>query len=93
MPEAVDEEMTPFFFFSAFAPQLTTALVLDVFSFHMCSSLHQKQRKLQEIAACISRKRSYFFGSRGPEDPDVGTGISDEGGDKEAERMFILLKA
>lgn len=33
------------------------------FSFYLCSSLHQKQRKPQEIAACISRKYNYLTGS------------------------------
>lgn len=50
-------------YFTAFAPPLTEALILDVFSFYVCSSLHQKQRKPQEIAACISRKYNYLTGS------------------------------
>lgn len=46
-----------------FAPPLTEALTLDVFSFYVSSSLHQEQRKPQEIAAYISRKRNYFTSS------------------------------
>lgn len=46
--------------FSTFTETVTEALTLDVFSLYMCSSLHQKQRKPQEIAACISRKLNYI---------------------------------
>lgn len=46
--------------FSAFTEPAAEARSLDVFSLHMCSSLHQKQRKPQEIAACISRKLNYI---------------------------------
>lgn len=49
--------------FSAFATPLTEALILDVFIFYVCSSLHQKQRKPQEIVACISRKCTYLTSS------------------------------
>lgn len=49
--------------FTASVPPLTEAPILDVFSFYVCSSLHQKQRKPQETAACISRKCSYLTGS------------------------------
>lgn len=48
--------------FSAFTEPAAEARSLDVFSLHMCSSLHQKQRKPQEIAACISRKLNYITG-------------------------------
>lgn len=49
--------------YSVFQPlqnRRAEARSLDVFSLHMCSSLHQKQRKPQEMAACISRKLNYI---------------------------------
>lgn len=49
--------------FSAFTAPPTEAVILDVLSFYMCSSLHQKRRKPQEVAACISRKRNYIISS------------------------------
>lgn len=75
--------------FSAFTEPVTEALLLDVFSLHMCSSLHQKQRKPQEIAACISRKLNYITScaqSAQPRIPWYRHRVADEGGDKDQDQ-------
>lgn len=71
--------------FSAFTEPAAEARSLDVFSLHMCSSLHQKQRKPQEIAACISRKLNYITScpsGAAQNTPGVGFRVADGGGDK-----------